>query len=245
MSGILFDPPSSAQDLHSYLYQLSEKLNMALMQTEQMIDSTSKKQAEASGTKVSKEQSQRVTQTYQELKALIIKTADTVNSTMQTKIEELSGVYVAQGDFGDYKLTVEQMISSSASELRKDFELIEKTVGDLGEYQNALSGTIRQGVIEYNGAMRPGIAIGQGLTSHKEIRDGVEVEVIDKNQYMAFYMADRLSFWANGVELASFSGSVLTVNSIAVEDRITFNDQWEISRVSGKGFTIKWIGGGS
>ena len=64
---------------------------------------------------------------------------------------------------------------------------------------------------------------------------------IDKNQNMATYTSDRISFWQNGVVAAYISQSMLVIANARLNGKLEFGDEWEISRK--RGLAFKWIGG--
>lgn len=145
MSVELRFPNISAQDtagkvaqMQSYMHQLVQQLNWALS----TIDSA--KQGDTSNivinggkTDLSPEEAEN---TFNSIKALIIKSADIVKAYEDTMKETFNGSYVAQSDFGTYlqdtQLTIETD-SKTISEYFKNVQEITNSIEDELKDQNA------------------------------------------------------------------------------------------------------------
>lgn len=83
---------------YSYLFQMSQQLNLALSQLE-------KTELRSGGSGTAQRQAAEKAETqqqYQALKSMIIKTADRVEQSMEQLSARLSGEYVAASEFGSY-----------------------------------------------------------------------------------------------------------------------------------------------
>ena len=80
---------------YSYLFQMAQQLNLAL----EAAESSRTAAVQAAG---KSRAAQGTEQEYQNLKSLIIKTADTVQRRMDQLSARLEGEYVASSEFGSY-----------------------------------------------------------------------------------------------------------------------------------------------
>ena len=80
---------------YSYLFQMAQQLNLAL----EAAESSRTAAVQAAG---KNRAAQGTEQEYQNLKSLIIKTADTVQRRMDQLSARLEGEYVASSEFGSY-----------------------------------------------------------------------------------------------------------------------------------------------
>ena len=218
---IVIQPPQMPKDkqlleMYSYLYQMSQQLNIALnsLSAENIKQSpASNNNNAATGTK------DAAADKYNHLKSLIIKTAKDVDDGMETIRNELKGEYVAQSEFGTYKESVSQTISENAAYTKKEFEAVYEITSELGNYQSELSGYIKTGIVE-DGII--GVEISQG--SGEKVR----------------LAAGELSFWQGGVK-----GAVMTNNRFYI-DNLTVNNNAQFGNfmidTSDGGFAIRYIG---
>lgn len=98
-------PQNMPAEVYAYLFQMVQLLNMA---SDSISAGTVVQEGRPSGTSgmASGNGTNTDVTAYNELRSLIIKTADTVYKEMDTLSTELKGSYVAQSDFGTY---VEQL----------------------------------------------------------------------------------------------------------------------------------------
>ena len=93
-------PQQQILQIQSYLYQLVHDLDYSFSVAEQRVDLVKSEIPKSSGERTPEE----VEKSFNEIKALIIKSADIVNAYSEKIIGliDLSGKYVAQSDFGTY-----------------------------------------------------------------------------------------------------------------------------------------------
>lgn len=236
-------PEGKLQQMHSFLYQTVEQLNWALSSIE---DGTS-----GAGTAVptapaneKAEAENKAAASFSEIKSLIIKSADIVNAYYETISHKLSGVYVAQSEFGIFEQTTSQTIQESCESISRIFEELQIVISDVDgvkETQRETAATIRTGKLyeTEDGISVYGMEIGQ----RTEV-DGEEVF----NKYAQF-TADRLSFFdKNGIEVAYISDRVLHITDAEISGKFShggFVDE-VIYGTSAEplGVVTKWIGGG-
>lgn len=240
------------QQVYRYLFKLSEELNVALGETDNRISNIQVTAPSGTGIGggaggIDEEQLEAtLAEQYNSLKALIVKTADTVRAEMDVIVTELESKYVAQSEWGEYKEDVSLEIQQTAKETVESYkyseqiEGIQEDVADFEAYKIETEGFIRRGIIGYDDKNFPiiGIAIGQNLRSTTINVGGVLYEEFDTTANMATYAADKLSFWINGVEVAYLSNSELDVTRIKVTDSIQLGN-WDIKVNAADGMTIQ------
>lgn len=202
------------QQVQSYLFQLVGQLNFALQSVEGAAQSNVVLET-ASSTGATREQEAQAT--FNEIKALIIKSADIVNAYYDVITEKLSGEYVAESEFGTYRETTEQTITKTSTMVEQNFRSVQQIITDLEGLQHKLievDAHINSGVLYFDedGVPVYGLEIGQ----RTEI-DGVETF----NKYAQF-TADRLAFFDhNGYEVAYVSDEKLFITHIEVTGSFT------------------------
>ena len=246
MNGMNFAPPpglkgnekSQLVQIHSFLFRLTEQLNAALVQTDNAIQ-----KAQTAVSASGKPADGSTEAEYRELKSLIIKSADAVRAEMDVVETTLRSEYQAISDeWGTFQENIDRTIIDTAESTIESYNY-QAQIDGLEQFQQTSQGYIRRGIIGFDDNNLPiyGIAIGQELGNVEVEKDGTVYETIDMTRSMAIYTANKMAFYQNGVEVASFNQKTLTVTDIDVSDTVTFNKQWELSRKYG--FTLRWIGG--
>lgn len=222
------------QQLQSYMHQLVEQLNWALsaVETKEYTQVTTQGQPLAA----SAEKADPLA-SFNEIKGLIIKSADIVNAYYQQIERKLSGVYVAESDFGAYTQKTDHTITETSTyveSLFSDVQQIQDAVDLVESKLINVTGNIKTGILDQaeDGTPVIGLEIGQ-----RTQKDGVEVF----NQYARF-TADRLSFFdKNGNEVAYISDYKLYITHIELLGKFKAGG-YEIDRSVGLGF--RWVGRG-
>ena len=200
--------------MQSFLYQTVEQLNWALNTIEA---------GTASGNVVihgaqkggSASQEKDAVTSFNEIKALIIKSADIVNSYYEKINAKLVGEYVAKSDFGTYSQSTEAQFKATSEAISQHYTNIQEIdgcVGDLESTLNEVNAHIKTGVLYYdtNGSPIYGLEIGQ----RTKIDD---VEVFNK---YARFTSDKLSFYdQNNYEVAYVSDKKLHITHIEVIEK--------------------------
>ena len=175
--------------IKSYLYQFAGQLQWALstVQTSNTpaVTETSSGNAEKKADPISN---------FNELKGLIIKSADIVNAYYQ-KIDnllKLSGEYMSQSDFGTFKEETLNQLTATNAQIQQTITDLQSIYDESGKIKAELlvNGHIYSGIIEYakDGEAIVGIEIGQTTTSN-----GVETF----NRFARF-TSDKLAFYDAG-----------------------------------------------
>ena len=205
----LIPPPAGVQDklVYDYLYQLQEYLAHAPAALTASVPDAAVQAA------AGKAASEQIAQQVQYLKALIIKTADTVEqntqidlSGLRALIEQLDGIvqtdhaalltvqsdYVAQSEFGTYQEQVNQALSATSQYLEQYVQYVSELRSDLDAvsadftaWRIRSEGYIRSGVVGYRDDTTPiiGIAIGQDLTVLQDANGDDVVVTVDGVDY--------------------------------------------------------------
>ena len=195
--------------IQSYLIQMVDELNFALVSVENTAEEAKTVAAVASSSGSSEKAAES---TFNAIKSLIIKSADIVNAYYEQINKRLSGVYVAESDFGTYKEETTTDIEANSKEIKLVFSNLQDITTDIGTLEQARIDTdahINSGLLFYDDAGVPvyGLEVGQ----RTEI-DGKEVF----NKYARF-TADKLSFYdSNGKEVAYISDKKLYITHIEV-----------------------------
>lgn len=173
--------------IKSYLYQFAGQLQWALGNVDARIESNVAIPKTGSGA-VKKDDP---VENFNELKGLIIKSADIVEAYYQ-KIDDLlklSGDYTASSDFGTFKEQTQNSISATDKKISQEITDLQSIYDENGNLRTELliNGCIYAGIVEYaeSGEAIVGIEIGQTTSE-----DGVETF----NKFARF-TADKLAFY--------------------------------------------------
>ncbi len=221
------------RQLRSYLYQLTEQLNLAMESVDSEI---SKQNQTVSDAVAASDTPEGKLKTFNSVKALIIKSADIINAYTDEITRQLDGQYVAQSEFGTYTETTSQQItenSSSIVQLFQNLQTISDTVNSIEETSILANAYIKTGLLYYadDGSPVYGLEIGQTNTV-----DGAET--FDK---FARFAANRLSFYDNNdVEVAYISDYRLVITNAEVKGSLTLG---KFKFDTANGLAIKWVGG--
>lgn len=124
----------------SYLYQLAQQLQWALKNidttTTTVVTPTPKSLVSAdTQTEVNAKA------TFNSIKALIIKSADIVNSYYEEINKKLESIYVASSDFGDFKQQMEQEIIANSESIEQAFTNLQEIASEVVSVDVDLQGT--------------------------------------------------------------------------------------------------------
>lgn len=218
--------------IRSYLYQFAEQLQWAFNTLPAGGDgavSADMTVADTSGGMTESE----AQSTFNDIKSLIIKSADIVNAYYEQINERLEGEYVAQSDFGTFAEQTTQEIEKNSTAIEQNFQDIQKLLTDIDVINEIVANAyIRSGLLYYDddGAPVYGLEIGQ-----QNVVDGVEVF----NQYARF-TSSKLSFYdKSGNEVALISDNRMEINNAEVKETLTVG-RYVIDTV-GDGLTFKWV----
>ena len=200
--------------MQSFLYQTVEQLNWALNAIESGTASGNvANQTTTQGGSASAEN--KAVSTFNEIKSLIIKSADIVNAYYEKINAKLVGEYVAISDFGTYMQNTEAQIEATSETISQYYRHVQEIITDLNTLENKLievDAHIHSGFLYYDDAGVPvyGLEVGQ-----KTEIDGVEVF-----KKYARFTSEKLSFYdQNDYEVAYVSDKRLHITHIEVIDK--------------------------
>lgn len=187
-------PAEQIRQLNSYLYQMAEQLNWALSAIETP-------NGDASAVKIEQSESispKEAEDTFNSIKALIIKSADIVKAYEETIMTDFNGTYFADSDFGTYlektSLSIEEN-SKGVNEVYTLKETIVPKVDGLEEENRTTNAYIKRGYL--------------GNDDGKEVY-GVAVGETDENgvyKRYAWFTADRLTFFDENDTKVAYIGN--------------------------------------
>lgn len=227
--------------VRSYLHQLAEQLNWALSNIQSGgigagASNAAPGQASAGGAGGGYEN----TVSFYELKSLIIKSADIVNSYYEQFKKKLEGEYVAISDFGTFTELTEQQFQATSTAIEQVYKDLQQIITDNEDVEHTLidvNAHIKSGLLYYDDSGMPvyGVEIGQ-----RTEMDGKEVF----NKYARF-TSEKLSFYdGNGIEVAYISDKKLHITHIEVTGSFAQGGFVDTTQ-SDMSVVTKWIGGGN
>ena len=239
------NPAEQVQQLQSYIFQMAEQLNWALNTIE-----TSNGTATASPA-IKYEQSEEISEkeavdTFNSIKALIIKSADIVKAYEETFFSDFNGTYFADSDFGSYLEQTSKSLeenSKGVSEYYTNIQTITNKdgTGSLDELQKEMKITnayIKRGFLDNDDSGKAIYGVEVGETNE----DGAF-------QKCARFQSDRLTFFdSNGLPVAYIGAGDTDkedVNCLYITGRAIFQGavnfgQYKADTSDGLAFT--WIG---
>ena len=225
-------PEGKLLQVQSYMYQLVEQLNWAL----KSIETGGQTLVLQNGKRSAAEDKNGPISTFNDIKGLIIKSADIVNAYYEEINRKLSGLYVAQSDFGTFKQATEKTTKETSDSIEDLYKNIQEITSEVipGFEQRIIEVTanIKSGLLYYNDAGIPvyGLEIGQTNTV-----DGVET--FDK---FAQFTSDRLSFFdANATEVAYISDYRLVITTAWIKGNLKLGDGYEFD--TSNGLALRWV----
>ena len=218
-------PEGQMSQMQSYMHQLVEQLNWALASVDSAIGGNTSNvvMTQQSGSKSKEEEA---VDTFNSIKALIIKSADIVTAYEESIKESFKGEYVAVSDFGTYTEQTNLSIETNSKGISELYTNVQSIDGDVRE-TNAY---IKRGLLGYddNGNAVHGISVGETN------EDG------EYKKY-AWFTAGKLSFFdGSGYEVAYISSNRLYIKDATFLGTVQFG-KYKMDTSDGLAFT--WIGG--
>lgn len=222
------------QQLQSYMHQLVEQLNWALstVETAQRGEKTSAVRYERKALS-----SEEAEDTFNSIKALIIKSADIVKAYEETIKTNFQGAYFADSDFGTYLVETRRAIEENSIGITENYTKIETIDSRMEGVEDEIITTnayIRRGLLD-NGEY--GIEIGETA------EDGIF------RQYARF-TSGKLSFHdVNDHEVAYIGAGEDDkddTNCLYVTGKAVFRGEIQLGKYktdSSDGLAFTWIGG--
>ena len=174
------------QQMQSYMLQLVQQLNWALNTVETpQVENTPAIKYESKPAS-----SKEAEDTFNSIKALIIKSADIVKAYEETIRTNFKGEYFAESDFGTFVEQTNRYVEENSRGVTEAYERLQGIDTDLDgvmDYVETTNGYIRRGILDEQGTI--GIEVGETIngTYHRYAR----------------FTAEKLSFFdVNGSEVA-------------------------------------------
>ena len=223
------------QQVQSYLYQLVEQLNKALVYVDGASGNSQLAQRQSGAVSTGEKPDPAVT--FNSIKNLIIKSADIVEAYYDTISARLEGVYVAESDFGSYAEKTSQQIQGNSASIEQLYSNLQAIITDIEGLEHSVidvNAHIKSGLLYYDDLGVPvyGLEIGQRTKI-----DGEEVF----NKYARF-TSGKLAFYdQNGTEVAYISDQKLYITHAHITG--TFIEGGFQDTVQGDGSIVtRWVG---
>ena len=218
----------------SYLHQLVEQLNWALKTVDSYQGGNTSAPVVYKGSETSSPQ--EAEETFNSIKALIIKSADIVKAYEETIFTDFNGKYFAESDFGTYLVTTRKAVeenSEGVTETYRRVESIDSRVVGVEDENRITNAYIHRGLLSDG---KYGIEVGE--TSG----DGIF-------RKYARFTAEKLSFHdINGNEVAYIGAGDIDkedTNCLYVEGKAVFRGEIQLGQYktdSSDGLAFTWIG---
>lgn len=233
--------------LRDYLFRLTSDLDAAESADEEqgaavVTNRDGTKTLKAGGGSTA-EIDERLKSSANELRALIIKSANEVEAYADSKTESYDERYLARSDFGTFQSTLQTQIETTARGVVESYDYqssISAAADSIERLDSLISGEIRRGMITDPATHETalGIAISERLsfTGASQTVDGLTYYELSPGQTLGLYTATGWQFWINGVRVGYFasSDSQLHVAKAAIESEMSVGE-WLISSVGGFG----------
>ncbi|MCD8036035.1 MAG: hypothetical protein LUE88_01435 [Clostridiales bacterium] len=191
--------------LRSYVFQTVEALNIGLkdMNAEGILEEISR----AVSTDSDSEENQTALASYNNIRSLIIKTADYAVGNCEEFRKLLKSEYSASSDFGELTEQLENEISANSAGITQLFRYTSGIRSDFGDFSTESEQYIKTGLLYYddNGAPIYGVGVGNLSTT---IEANGET-VLDRQNLLTTTTADEIAFWSGGNKIAYISGSMM------------------------------------
>lgn len=215
--------------MQSYMHQLVQQLNWAFSTvSDAQSGNTSNVVINKPSEEISPEEAEN---TFNSIKALIIKSADIVKAYEQTMKTEYNGKYVAVSDFGTYMEDTTHTIEENSKYTEERFGRVETITDELESEIQDTEAYIKRGLLGYHNRLKKdvyGVAVG---------------ETDDNGEYKkyAWFIGEGLClFDENGNEKAYISQNKLYITDAVFLGNAQFGG-YKADTTDGLAFT--WIGG--
>lgn len=199
-------PAEQILQLKGYLYQLVEQLNL---ETAGAAEKTASVPSASAGKVDSGSLELTPTGMFNQVKSLVIKSADIVNAYYDEINRRLEGVYVAESDFGVFVEQTEQKIQETSTGIQREFEDLQVLVSGNLESVISAQAWVKQGLLFYAGAgtLEPelGVEIAKGTPVYGlEVGQEVEREGSKVFDTFARFTSYGATFYDQNRQLAAY-----------------------------------------
>lgn len=238
------------EQIRSFLFQLVEQLNMDAENDggKRSAQSAATGRNDRAGGEVERTESTAATpmSTFNQIKSLIIKSADIVNAYYTEINKRLGSVYVAESEYGTYKRESNQQIIANADRIDQAFGSIQSISGQM-EKMIKTEANIHSGLLFVVGEENLEPELGQMLPEGAEVY-GVEVgqttEVDGKkvfNKFARFTSYGMTLYDNNGKLSAYITDSRLNIPNAVIKNSLSRGGFVETIGSDG-GSVERWVG---
>ena len=230
--------------LRDYLYKLAGTLDGSIQQATALqnvkvtVDKQGRQVVSAGGGGVNASTADAIKKSADELKRLIIKSADEVYEYMDGKTEEYNGKYVAKSEYGEFTQSFNSRVETAARGVIEDYGFVEQIEAlqtadeQIQQYLTDLNGQIKRGIVldPSTNQYVTGIAISQSLSTSGTCPpldphnpgDGYTYYYLTEGQTFGLYTSTGWQFWLNGVKKGWFDSqeNVLNVYDLVVKNTL-------------------------
>jgi hypothetical protein len=195
------------RSLYSYLFQMTDELNHALNNMREGGGEAAYRAISSASTGGGAKGSQAAN-AYQQLKALIIKTATEVTATTTRIVNEMASEYIASSEYGSYYEYLKKVTEETADGSLMTWESEQGVIHGEDEYRAKSDVFIKVGIVKYHddGTVDAGIIIGRRLHAVTEtLSDGTEQIHVEGDDIYTLIGPDGISLWMNGAKLTEMS----------------------------------------
>jgi len=229
--------------IRNYLYQLAEQLNVEAQSDSQVRNAS----LHAAGGKVTGETVDAAGSpgsSFNQIKSLIIKSAEIVNAYYEEIKRRLESVYVAKSDFGEYQEKTYQDIEESAKRITRLFRNLQTITGEV-EKVIKVTANIQTGLLYYvdggGDLLAPELPEGTPVYG-VEIGQTTELDGEDVFQKFARFTAYGMAFYdENGMISAYITNQQLRIPQAVIEIALTRGGFVEVIGSDG-GSVERWVG---
>lgn len=220
-------PVEQICQLRGFLIQLVDQLNIEENSRASAVQQNKNSSTQtAGGTAQDNAQGAAHVGTFNQIKSLIIKSADIVNAYYEEINRRLVGEYVAQSDFGTYQYQISQDIQETAEGIERAFSSIQQIEGELNR-RIQTSANIRTGLLFTVGEENLEPELGQTLREGTKVY-GVEVGQVTKeggvetfNKFARFTAYGMTLYDSNGTLSAYITDNRLNIPNAVINNSMT------------------------
>lgn len=221
-------------EMGRYLHTLVDQLNLVLMDLNDASKAVEDKASQALATATA---TADPASNWNQVKSLIIKSADIVEVYQEKISTALAGEYVASSDFGTFVEKTNADLEANSQGITQMYEDLQQIMGEFTSLSYAIievNAHINSGILYYNDDGVPvyGLEIGQRT----------EIDGVETFNKFARFTADKLSFYdPNGTEVAYISDQRLHIAHADIQSSMTMGGFRDIVQSDGSVVT-RWIG---
>lgn len=220
-------------NIRDYLFRLSASLEAA---------ATAPAAVSGTVTLTDTKAMEAVRQNAQELRSLIIKSADEITTYVDGKEGRYNSLYAAKSEFGEFRESVSKTMSD-------EYEMLQTLNSDMLTYQKAVNGQIIRGFIDSDGERTFGVAIARDLSVNAQstASDGTNTYYELVSRTFGLYTSTGWQFWVNGRKAGWFDSTgdgILHVRKVVAEDFFQIGGKWQMKvKDGGAELEFVYIGG--